>query len=239
MSALLSEADNAENIVIVCHGFTGSKEGGGRALEMGDSLLERGISTLLFDFAGCGESDGKWHDISLTAQTEDLSAVVEWCRCRGYSRLILNGRSFGGSTVINYAACDKNIGAVCTWAAPARLNYIFEKLAGGKITGSKEDLVPISGEEGTVYLKKNFFFDLKKHNLLKKISFLQPCRLLIIHGSDDQSVPVEDARLLYQAAATPKVLKIIEGADHRFSNHTGQVWETFFEWLNTEAGGFQ
>ncbi len=206
---------------------------------MGEALFKRGVSALLFDFAGCGGSDGNWYDISLTAQTDDLSAVVEWCRFRGYSRLTLNGRSFGGSTVINYAARDEKIDSVCTWAAPARLNDLFAKFAGGKITGSKDDLVPISGEEGTVYLKKNFFYDLNKHNLLEKISFFKSCRLLIIHGSDDQSVPVEDARLLYRAAAAPKNLKIIEGPDHCFTNHIDQVWETFFEWLNAEPGGFQ
>ncbi len=230
LSALLRDSGSS-NIIIVCHGFTGSKEGGGRALEMGDVLADRHFSTLLFDFAGCGKSEGSWHDISLTRQTEDLQSAVGWCREQGYAEIILTGRSFGGSTAINYAANDRSIKGICTWAAVARLTELFNKFAGGKITGTADDLVPISGEDGTVYLKKGFFYDLNKHDLLSSAGSISPRKLLIIHGSADQSVPVEDARLLYQAAAEPKQLEVIAGADHRFSNHIEAVWKAFFDWL--------
>jgi len=44
-------------------------------------------------------------------------------------------------------------------------------------------------------------------------------------------VPCGDADLIYNAASEPKKLVIIEGADHRFSNHIDRVWEVFFDWL--------
>ena len=37
---------------------------------------------------------------------------------------------------------------------------------------------------------------------------------LIIHGQDDQTVPVEDACRLYEAAACRKDLYIVEGTGH-------------------------
>ncbi len=239
MSVLLRNADDNQ-VVIVCHGFTGTKEGGGRAVEMGDALAMRGYSTLLFDFTGCGESEGDFQDISLTGQLDDLDSVAAWCRSKGYKRLILNGRSFGGTTVFKYAALNKDISAVCTWAAVARVRDLFHNYSGGvEISGPEDEIVIIEGEEGTVHLKKRFFYDLRKHDLIESASLLDSCRLLIIHGSDDQSVPLEDACLLYQAASVPKKLAIIEGADHRFTNHIEQVWETFFEWLDSEPGGLQ
>ena len=220
-----------DTIVVVCHGFTGSKEGGGRALEMGEALAGKGLSTVLFDFAGCGDSEGQFEDISLTGHTDDLESVVTWCRQKNYSNIILNGRSFGGSTAIKYASRDSDIKAVCTWAAVTRLEELFNKFASQEITGPPDQLSTIHGDEGTVYLKNKFFYDLKQHNLLKASAKLDLQGMLIIHGSADESVPVKDAHLLYEAAPEPKELAVIDGADHRFSDHIDQVWDRFFTWL--------
>lgn len=231
LSALLLDAADT-SVVIVCHGFTGSKEGGGRAVEMGEALSELGFSSLLFDFAGCGESEGAWENITLSRQTDDLECVVRWCRWRGYRNIILTGRSFGGSTVLNYAAKDPEIAAVCTWAAVARPSLFFEKYLQEFLNGPASDRVTIEGEE-TLHLKKGFFYDLRQHDLLKCAASLAPRNFLAIHGSADESVPVKEAFLLYDAASEPKRLEIIEGADHRFINHTKEVWDNFFSWLHT------
>ncbi len=219
------------SLVIVCHGFTGSKEGRGQALAMGEQLTLLGYSTLLFDFAGSGESDGENRDRTLSGQVEDLAAIVMWARQEGFGPIILSGRSFGGSTVLSYAAQDRQIDAVCTWAAVARLERLFLPLIGGDAAGSADELITLKNEEGQLALKRRFFQDLSKHDLTSCAAAISPRSLLIVHGSADQSVPAEDAEILYRAAREPKKLTIIEGADHRFSNHTDQVWQTFFSWL--------
>lgn len=229
-----SHDDKAEKpLIIACHGFTGSKEGSGRATAMAEKLAEFGFSTLLFDFAGCGKSEGQWENISLSGQISDLGSVVEWCRSKDFNRIILKGRSFGGTTVLCYAAKDNSIDAVCTWAAVARLTRLFDKKAvySKPLEGAPEQLILLEGEEGTVSLKRRFFFDLNKHDPLAAAAALAQRNLLIIHGSADQSVPVRDAELLYEMAQEPKKLVVIEEADHRFSEHLEQVWEAFFQWL--------
>ncbi len=241
LSALLYDGDyrknfrinesRADTVIVVSHGFTGSKEGSGRAITMAEELSGLGFSTLLFDFSGCGESEGSWEDISLSGQTTDLGAIVDWCREKGFKRIVLTGRSFGGTTVLNYAARDEGINAVCTWAAVARPGALFEKRIGKTYLKKSQELVAIKGEEGVRYLKRKFFDDLRKHDLQQSSAALSPRSFLIIHGSADQSVPVEEAELLYKAAKEPKKLVIIEGADHRFTDHLEQVWNNFFDWL--------
>lgn len=233
LSALLCKAGSS--IVIICHGFTGSKEGGGRALEMGEELSKLGFSALLFDFTGCGESEGSFEDISLSAQTSDLGSVVQWCRQTGFRDIVLTGRSFGGTTILNYAAQDKNIKAVCTWAAVARPDKLFEIFVNKSQKPPADHLIALGDEEDTVFLKREFFDDLRKHDLLKCAAVLTPRNFLIIHGSIDESVPLEEAYLLYDAANQPKELKIIEGADHRFTNRIEEVWAAFFDWLKKTA----
>ena len=221
-------------LVIVCHGFTGSKEGGGGATAMADALAGRGFATLLFDFTGCGESEGLWEEITLTRQVEDLAAVVRWARSKGYRRITLNGRSFGGATVLAYAAADERIAAVCTWAAVARPLPLFQSFArcGADLEGTAEDRIALLDDSGTVGLPRRFFQDLQRYDLPGCAAQLAPRPLLLIHGTADEVVPVEDGRLLYDRAGEPKELSLIEGADHRFSDHRERVWALFFRWLD-------
>lgn len=243
LSALLREVKHDDStiryplrnktLIVVCHGFTGSKEGGGRAPAMGNELATLGFSTLLFDFSGCGESEGEWEDLTLSGQVDDLSAVIRWCRENSFNRIILMGRSFGGTTVLLYAGEDTKIDAVCTWAAVARPALLFNPYLKDNLNGTGNELITIRGSEGEVALKKNFFHDLTRHDLLASAGKIAPRGLLIIHGSDDETVPVADARMIYQAAKNPKDLAIIKGADHRFSEHHEKVWSIFFSWLQS------
>lgn len=220
-------------LVIVCHGFTGSKEGGGGALAMADGLARCGFDTLLFDFTGCGESEGLWEEISLSRQVEDLAAVVGWARMGGYRRIILNGRSFGGATVLAYAAGDPRIAAVCTWAAVARPLRLFGGSAEEEIVpdGPGEKELTFDDGSGSLRLRGSFFRDLQRYNLPGSTAGITPRPLLLVHGTADEIVPVDEARLLFGAAGEPKQLALIEGADHRFSDHAAGVWKIFFDWL--------
>lgn len=240
LAALLREADpvspgSGPPLVIVCHGFTGSKEGGGGALAMGDELARRGFSTLLFDFTGCGESEGRWGGITLSRQVDDLDAVVGWAQNRGYRRIVLNGRSFGGATALAYAAEDSRIDAVCTWAAVARPLQLFSGSVSEEIglKGPADEGIFLSGSGG---LGRHFFQDLQRYNLPGCAARISPRPLLLIHGTADEVVPLEDARLLYSSAGEPKELSLIEGADHRFSDHAEKVWTVFFRWLGELEG---
>lgn len=219
-------------LVVVCHGFTGSKEGGGRALEMGEALAARGFCCLLFDFAGCGESEGRWEEISLSGHVRDLAAVVQWCRESGFNTIILNGRSFGGAAALCYASSDRTVAGVCTWAVPARPVELFSKFAGGKVQGPAGELVKLAAEEGTLCLRKSFFYDLERHDLRHCAARLAPRPLLVLHGTADEVVLPEEAYLIAAAAAEPKELLMVEGADHRFSAHLEVVWRSFFHWLD-------
>ncbi len=230
LKAMLCAINEGNRLIIACHGFTGAKEGSGRALEMAELLAQLGCNTLLFDFSGCGESEGQWENISLSGQVADLSAVVDWCRREGYNDIVINGRSFGGTTAICYAASDAEITGICTWAAVARLNDLFVKRSGyEKIPdGNPQDLIALHGEEGKIKVKRAFFYDLQKHDPLKDVARISPGSLLLIHGTADLAVPIDDARLLYRHAREPKLLAPIETADHRFSDHITEVWEIFF-----------
>jgi putative redox protein len=230
----LHSGPDSRGWAVVCHGFTGSKEGGGRAKAMAERLArETGFSFILFDFAGNGESQGRFEDLTLSRQIEDLSAVVDWCVQQSPGPVVTMGRSFGGSTVLAHGAADPRVQAVCTWAAPIHLVDLFSEVI---IAEPAEDKVQLADADGTVDLRKDFLRDLESYDLLKAAAVLAPRPLLIIHGENDDVVPVSDARRLYSAASDPRELHIIPGGDHQFTTTSEQVWKIVGRWLNTLPG---
>lgn len=235
LAGLLHAAENKTGpVVIVCHGFTGSKEGGGMAQAMGEELGARGCNVLLFDFRGNGESEGKFEDLTLSGQIDDLKSAVDWCIAAGMGPVFTLGRSFGGTTVICHAAADPRVAGVCSWAAPARLVELFNEFTEGP-AGDDGDLYALAGEEGVIYLRKAFFDDLAGFDVPALAGKIAPRSLLVIHGESDDVVPPEDADLIFTGAGEPKKLVKVPGADHQFSRHHRTVWDIYFNWLEKQV----
>lgn len=230
LSGLLYTGPVAGTIIIVCHGFTGSKEGGGRAIAMAEEIGLLGYSTLLFDFSGCGESEGDFADISLTRHIGDIQCSVNFCRGLGFKQVITVGRSFGGTAAICLGRFDGSVAGVCAWAAPGAVQEVFSKYR-ERVAKVEGDFVPLTEDEGSAKINKGFFVDLDRHDVLSKAALIAPAPLLIIHGDRDQTVPVGNAQAIYDAACEPKRIKIIHNADHQFTGQHQVVWENFFEWL--------
>lgn len=230
LAGLLHSASRTGPVVVVCHGFTGSKEGAGRARTMAEKLGQLGFATFLFDFAGCGESEGDFADLSLTGHINDLTDVLDWCQTEGFNTMITMGRSFGGTTVICQGARDPRVAGVCTWAASAQLTDLFLEFVDGSLD-DPGDTVLLAGEQGILELKKSFFTDLELYDVPSDAGCLAPRPLLLIHGDKDAVVPAGEARVLYDAAGEPKSLRVIAGGDHQFSGHHLVAWEVTFAWL--------
>lgn len=216
-------------VLVIAHGFQGSKEGAGRAVEMAEWLSHYGYAAILFDFAGCGESEGDFADISLTNQIADLGSVVEFCRGLGFKRVVSQGRSFGGATALCHAARDTRVAGVCVWAAPVRLMKLF----GRRKTALNGEYVRLSYPEGSVLLGRTFFDDLALYDVASCAAKVHPRPLLIIHGEEDEVVPVEDAHLLFAKAQRQKELVLVPGGDHRFTQTYQDAWKALLRWLKT------
>lgn len=231
LSGLLHTAGNSDgSVVIVCHGFTGSKEGGGMAQTMGEELGAHGYNVLLFDFSGNGESGGKFENITLSGQIDDLKCAVDWCITAGMGPIYTLGRSFGGTSAICHAANDLRVAGVCTWAAPAQPKDIFSEIADDPVD-AKGELYTLVGEKGIAYLRKAFFNDLENFDVPDMAGRISPRPLLIIQGEKDEVVPPNDAELIFKGAKEPKKIAYIPEADHQFSQHHRIVWDTYFAWL--------
>src|SRR5690554_1481305 len=67
--------------VILCHGTASNKdEVGNLFVKLADSLSEKGIASIRFDFAGCGDSHAKQEDLTFFGEVVDTEKVYSYCR---------------------------------------------------------------------------------------------------------------------------------------------------------------
>jgi putative redox protein len=144
---LFLTADQKGPVVVVCHGFTGTKEGHGRAVDMAGEFVRHNLNCLLFDFNGCGESEGKFEDITLSGQISDLTGAVDYVLDRGLVRLSPWAAAWGHHRHLP-AAADSRVKAVCSCSAPVSLTTLFPKLIYGDIPEDDSDRIRLSGRKG-------------------------------------------------------------------------------------------
>ncbi len=98
LSAVIQTPDNKSQypIVIICHGFTSQKEF--TVLKnIADFLEADGIASIRFDFNGHGESEGRFQDMTVLNEIEDLKKVYEYVRTLPeVTSISLAGHSQGG-----------------------------------------------------------------------------------------------------------------------------------------------
>jgi len=206
--------------VLFCHGFTGNRIEAHFLFVKASRALERaGIASLRFDFRGSGESEGEFRDMTQSAEISDARKALSMLarqRQIDASRLGIVGLSMGGLIAACLVGCDERIKSVVLWSAVADMEYgVNSEWAEREKEACRKGFVDMGGHA----LGKRFFEDLGANYPLKGIA-VSGAAVLIIHGANDDVVPVNQADLYYQATqrrgrVVSKV--IIPGADHVFS----------------------
>jgi uncharacterized protein len=212
-----------DRILLICHGFRGSKEGGGRAVALAEQASEMGFTAVRFDFTPT---------TCLTQQISEISAVVAYCRRFLGKPIVLLGRSMGGSASLAFSAIDCKLAGLCLWATPTDLHESFRLSLGENynllLAGES---IHIEDEYGCLDLTGDFINDFDKYDLVACVRAIQGLPLLMLHGDQDSIVPVSQAQKLFRQAGEPKKLMIIAGADHHFSQHSTQAADVVLSWL--------
>lgn len=181
--------------------------------EVAEALALRGIGTLRFDFSGLGQSEGDFADSTFSSDVHDLEDGAAWLAETFSAPSLLVGHSLGGAAALVAAGRIDSIEAVATIGAPSdptHVRHLFEGAA-AEIRDTGEAEVSLAGRPFTI--RDSFLEDLEKHPLLESLATLRK-PLLILHSPQDNTVDVDHARKLYQAARHPKSFVSLDGADH-------------------------
>jgi len=191
------------------------------------ALNQKGIAVLRFDFTGLGESEGDFANTNFSSNVEDLVVAANYLKENYIAPQIIIGHSLGGAAVIFAAKQLPSIKAIATIGAPASPEHVSHLFKHGldKIEQDGKATLEIGGRPFTI--KKQFLDDLKSKNLASVLKNIEKA-LLVMHSPQDNTVGIENAAEIYQAAMHPKSFISLDGADHLLmnkedSNYVGEI----------------
>jgi pimeloyl-ACP methyl ester carboxylesterase len=218
--------------VIYVHGFKGFKDWG-FVPYIGEFLSQREFFVVTFNFShnGIGADPLEFTELekfernTLSREVRELSEIIDACRNGQFGpsdgiSIGLLGHSRGGGITLLTAAQKPEISAVVTWSSVATFDrYPDETKRKWRQEGYIEVLNQRTGQ--IMRLGLGLLNDFEQHkdgllNIKKAVKNLHR-PLLIIHGDNDESVPVDEAHRLYDWADRQQTrLIIIPGAGHTF-----------------------
>lgn len=211
LAAILDRPDGeVTGFALFAHCFTCTKDLKA-AHWIGQALARRGITMLRFDFAGLGQSEGAFEESTLSSNADDLVAAAEFMtREHGPPRLLI-GHSLGGVAALVAAPGMPDVRAVCTISSSFSATHLRRYLASAADPPPERFDVTIAGR--TFQLRRSFLEDLERHDMGERIASLgRP--LLVLHAPDDRVVEIDQAERIFAAAAHPRSLVALDGADH-------------------------
>jgi dipeptidyl aminopeptidase/acylaminoacyl peptidase len=232
-----SEQDSAAiPLILFLHGFKGFKDWGTFPF-ICKRLSASGFSVAAVNFSlnGIGEDPLQFDRLDLFSRetlSQDLDDVGSVLRAVKKGEITADGahinaesvgilgHSRGGQTAVAAAAEYNEIEALVTWSAVSDYNARWSDSM--KNDWETEGVTEIkNGRTGQIMPVKKAVYDDARENADRVIALNRVGELnipaLFIHSHDDEAVPAEDARQLYEAcSSTEKELLWLENTGHTF-----------------------
>ncbi len=200
-------------LVLLAHGVTGNKD---RPLlvALADGLAAEGWPCLRLSFSGNGESEGRFEDATISKESGDLCDVLD--ALPPGLKVAYCGHSMGGAVGVMTAAADPRIAVLVTLAGMIRTEDFREREFGAVTPGQG-----FMWDEPECPLSQNYVDDMESiGDLFDEVGQIS-VPWLLVHGTADDVVLIEDSRDAYDTAEEPKRLLEIPGEGHSFeSSHT-------------------
>ncbi len=228
----LPESAGEIPFVIFAHGFKGFKDWGVFDL-VASQFAASGFGFIKFNFAFNGttlENPLDFDDLdafgnnNFTHELDDLEVAIDFLISNAeafrvdINRIYLAGHSRGGGIVILKAAEDSRVRGVTSWAAVAGFarHITVQDIRYWRQAGVFYVENSRTGQQMPLYpqLYENYYRNRNRLNILKAAERLK-VPFLIIHGDEDETVPVDHALELNKAASDSKLI-LLNKANHSF-----------------------
>lgn len=225
--------EKASQIIIFSHGFKGFKDWGSFDF-IAEYFKKKGIAFLKFNFSFNGTTTEDLLNFSdleafgnnnYSTELDDLGLVIDWVAKNlsekvDTSELCLMGHSRGGGISILKSAEYARVKKVVSWASVADFSKRLpsdtkglwkERGVAFVYNGRTKQQMPI------YYQFKEDYFQNKERLDIPRAAKLIKQKVLIVHGTEDKTVLIEEAEKLKLWIQNADY-KIIEGANHTFNS---------------------
>ena len=194
-------------LIVMVHGMWASWE---HMAGLGRDMHAAGYDLLMFDLRGHGESDPARLSMG-RRERGDIRAVLDWARGRGFApdRVGWIGFSLGAATLVMEAARNPDIRVAVVDSPFGDLPVLLRSQL------SAHSHLPSLFNPG-ILLAARLAYGVRTDDLVPIRSARSWGRrpMLLIHGEDDSTVPVQQARELARAAGPGCVAITLPGVEH-------------------------
>lgn len=222
-------APGARQVVVIGHGVTGHKDRP-FLVALAEGLGRAGIPALRVSWSGNGASAGRFGDSCISKEVADLGAVIDALAGDGFE-VTYAGHSMGGAVGVLRASADGRIRRLVSLAGMVHVRAFAERHFGALVPGRDS----MWGKPGCV-LSATYLEDLRRINTVVEKAREIAVPWLLVHGTADTIVPVQDTQDIFaaaRAAGAARVERVIfDGCDHVWEpEFTGRMVETVVGWL--------
>jgi uncharacterized protein len=209
-------------------------------LYLSNYLNKEGISTLRVDKRGVGASASsaiKEDDLRFSTYVEDVGHWIDFLKKRGYSKIVLIGHSEGALVATLAASSDIVIGLVSIAGAGRPASVVLKEQLQSSLPKElytqaeniissleKDETVKNTPPELNSLLRPNvqpYLISWLKINPAKAVSEVE-VPIMIVQGSTDLQISIEDAKLLHTHAKESE-LHIVQGMNHVLKAAEGNI----------------
>ena len=200
-------------IIIYLHGNSSSRMEGLRVLP---ELLKRNINLFVFDFAGCGLSEGEyislgWHE------TDDLNVIINFVeQLPRVGKIGLWGRSMGAATALIYNKNNDKISATCYDSPFCNFTKLAKELS-TKHVNLPSFLVSVALTFIRSSIQSRNGLDIYKLNPEDGAPFIKVPGLFI-HAKNDELISLDHTLSIYEKYNGEKNLNVCDGSHNSIRN---------------------
>src|SRR3989338_113242 len=229
LRGVLSQSGMSHQVVLMLHGFERAASSEPKFKHLADALERAGVASFRLDFTGCGLSDGNFQQNTTSTYAEDVRLTLSYLKERDFLPYAVVTHSLAACVLASLDAETQEEFERVVFIAPALnqkqllrywfvKNHIKKKDPSFRVTWGNyakfldedafgEDCARADKMSKANFVGAEYFLENKEKNYVEKVELLLH-RALLVHGSGDDTVPLESLPIIF-----PNQL-IVKNGDH-------------------------